>query len=117
VLAAGQTPRIAGRCHDRGVQTRRFWKTDTLTVELDYDDDALTFSGVDTAGWSGTSEYEYWVSVKPADLRAALGVGAEADLGAVLGERAEEIIQAGESRWLAALGLEPSVRTWSSYPD
>jgi hypothetical protein len=99
------------------VHSRRFWKTDTLTVELEYDDDTLTFSGVDTGGWSGTSEYEYSVSVKVADLRGALGVDAAADLGEVLCGRAEEIIAAGESRWLTALGLEPSVRTWSSYPD
>jgi hypothetical protein len=99
------------------VHSRRFWKTDTLTVELESDDETLTFSGVDTGGWSGTSEYEYWVSVKVAELRAALGLGAGADLGEILFGRAEEIIQAGESRWLAALGLEPSVRTWSSYPD
>jgi hypothetical protein len=104
-------------CHDRGVQTRRFWKTDTLTVELDYDDETVTFNGVDTAGWSGTSEYEYWVSVTVAELRAVLGVAAAVDLGEILCGRAEEIIQAGESRWLIAHGLEPSVRTWSSYPD
>jgi hypothetical protein len=99
------------------VHSRRFWKTDTLTVEVQYDDETLTFSGVDTGGWSGTSEYEYWVSVKVADLQAALGIDATADPGDVLCARADEIIEAGESRWLAALGLEPSVRTWSSYPD
>jgi hypothetical protein len=99
------------------VHSRRFWKTDKLTVELEYDDDVLTFHGVDTGGWSGTAEYEYWVSVKATDLRAALGVDAAADLGEVLCGRAEEIIAAGESRWLTALGVEPSVRTWSSYPD
>jgi hypothetical protein len=87
------------------VHSRRFWKTDTLTVDLEYDDETLTFSGLDTAGWSGTSEYEYWVSVKVAEL------------GDVLSGRAGEIVKAGESRWLSALGLEPSVRTWSSYPD
>ena len=99
------------------MRTRRFWKTDTLTVDLECDDEAVTFSGIDTAGWSGTSEYEYWVSVTVAELRAALGVEAAADLGEILSGRAEEIIQAGESRWLIALGLEPSIRTWSSYPD
>ncbi|MCU1698908.1 MAG: hypothetical protein JWR34_4971 [Mycobacterium sp.] len=99
------------------MHSRRFWKTDKLTVELEYDEDTLTFSGVDTGGWSGTSEYEYSVSVKATDLRAALGVDAAADLGEVLCGRAEEIIAAGESRWLTTLGLEPSVRTWSSYPD
>jgi hypothetical protein len=31
--------------------------------------------------------------------------------------RAEEIVQAGEASWLTTLGLEPSVRTWSSYAD
>jgi len=99
------------------VHGRRFWETDKLTVELEYDDEVLTFHGVDTGGWSGTSEYEYWVSVKVAGLRTALGLDAAADLGEVLCGRAEEIIAAGESRWLTALGLEPSVRTWSSYPD
>jgi hypothetical protein len=99
------------------VRTRRFWKTDTLTVDLECDDETVTFSGIDTAGWSGTSEYEYWVSVKVADLRAVLGVEAATDLGETLCGRAEEIIETGESRWLIALGLEPSVRTWSSYPD
>ena len=99
------------------MHSRRFWKTDTLTVELEYDDEVLTFHGVDTGGWSGTSEYEYWVSVKATDLRAALGIAAAVDLGEVLRGRAEEIVGAGESRWLTALGLEPSVRTWSSYPD
>jgi hypothetical protein len=99
------------------VRTRRFWKTDTLTVDLECDDEVVTFSGIDTAGWSGTSEYEYWVSVTVAELREALGVEAAADLGEILCGRAEEIIQAGESRWLIALGLEPSIRTWSSYPD
>ena len=96
---------------------RRLWKTDKLTVELEYDDEALTFHGVDNGGWSGTSEYEYWVSVKVADLQAALGVDATADPGDVLCARDQEIIQAGESRWLTALGLEPTARTWSSYPD
>jgi hypothetical protein len=99
------------------VHTRRFWTTDTLTVDLEYDDQTVTFRGVDTGGWAGTSEYEYWESVKAADLRAALGVGAAADLGELLCGRAEEIVEAGESRWLIALGLEPSVQTWSSYPD
>lgn len=99
------------------MHSRRFWKTDTLTVGLEYDDETLTFSGLDTAGWSGTSEYEYWVSVKVAELRVALALDATADLDDVLSARAGEIIDAGESRWLAALGLEPSVRTWSSYPD
>jgi hypothetical protein len=99
------------------VHGRRFCKTDKLTVGLEYDDDVLTFHGVDTGGWSGTAEYEYWVSVKATDLRAALGVDAAADLGEVLCGRAEEIIAAGESRWLTALGLERSVRTWSSYLD
>jgi hypothetical protein len=46
-----------------------------------------------------------------------LGVDAAADLGEVPCVRAEEIVQAGESSWLIALGLEPTVRTWSSYPD
>ena len=96
---------------------RRFWKTDTLSVRLEFDDEGLTFNGVDTGGWSGTSEYEYWVSVKVADLRTALGVDAAADLGEVLCARVEAIVQAGEASWLTALGLEPSVRTWSSYPD
>jgi hypothetical protein len=99
------------------VHSRRFWKTDTLTVDLDYDDETVTFSGLDTAGWSGTSEYEYWVSVKVTELRATLGLDDTADLGDVLSGRAGEIVEAGESRWLSALGLEPSVRTWSSYPD
>ena len=99
------------------MDSRGLWKTDTLSVRLEYDDEGLTFNGVDTGGWSGTSEYEYWVSVKVADLRAALGVDAAADLGEVLCARAEEIVDAGESRWLTALGLEPTVRTWSSYPD
>jgi hypothetical protein len=57
------------------------------------------------------------VSVKAVDLRAALGVDAAADLGEVLCVRAEEIVQAGESSWLTALGVEPTVRTRSSYPD
>jgi hypothetical protein len=99
------------------VGSRRLWRTDTLSVLLEYDDEALTFNGVDTGGWSGTSEYEYWVSVKVADLRAALGIDTAADLGEVLCARAEEIVQAGESSWLTALGLEPTVRTWSSYAD
>jgi hypothetical protein len=104
-------------CHHGEVHGRRFWKTDKLTVDLEYDDESVTFNGVDTGGWSGTSEYEYWVSVKVADLRAVLSVDAAADLGEVLCAHAEEIVQAGESRWLTALGLRPSVRTWSSYPD
>jgi hypothetical protein len=79
--------------------------------------DPVMISGWTAGGWSGTSEYEYGVSVKVADLRAALGIDAAADLGEVLCARAEEIVQAGESRWLTALGLEPTVRTWSSYPD
>jgi len=74
-------------------------------------------AGDQRSSWSGTSEYEYWVSVKAVDLRAALGVDAAVDLGEVLCVRAEEIVQAGESSWLTALGLEPTVRTWSSYPD
>ena len=99
------------------MHSRRLWKTDKLTVDLEHDDETLTFSGVDTGGWSGTSEYEYWVSVKVADLRAALGLDAAADFAEVLCGRAQEIVDTGESRWLTALGLEPSVRTWSSYPD
>jgi hypothetical protein len=97
------------------VHSRRFWETDKLSVDLECDDEAVTFHGVDTGGWSGTSEYEYWVSVKVADLRRALGV--DTDLGDALCGRAEEIIGTGESRWLTALGVEPMVRTWSSYPD
>ena len=99
------------------MHSRRFWETAKLSVELEYDDEKLTFHGVDTGGWSGTSEYEYWVSVKVADLQAALDIDGTTDPGDVLRARAEEIIQAGESRWLTALGLEPAVRTWSSYPD
>jgi hypothetical protein len=37
------------------MHSRRFWKTDTLRVELEYDDETVTFSGVDIGGWSGTS--------------------------------------------------------------
>jgi hypothetical protein len=99
------------------VVSRRLWKTDSLSVELEYDDEGLSFNGVDTGGWSSTSEYEYWVSVKVADLRAALRIDAAEDLGDALCARAEEIVAAGEARWLTTLGLEPSVRTWSSYPD
>lgn len=97
--------------------SRELWERDTLRVRLEFDEGVLTFNGVDTGGWSGTSEYEYWVSVKADDLRAALALDATADLGAALGARAEEIVAAGESSWLTALGLEPSVRTWSSYAD
>lgn len=84
--------------------SRTIWERDKLSVDvaLSHDGD-LTFSGQDLSGhpWS---EYEYWLTVKAADVRkvtAALGGAPGSDVLALLDENAEAIVrEVGEKAWL-----------------
>jgi len=95
---------------------RRLLQRDKLTVWLESHGDGWAFIGVDRGGWAGTSEYEYTVAFDPAALSAALGVPVSG-LADVLAERAEEIVNAGETKWLTRLGVEFRLSNWYSFDD
>jgi hypothetical protein len=61
-----------------------------------------TFYGQDLGGYPGASEYEYWFTVDPNDLRRALAIAPEDDLEAAVLTHANDIVTSGETRWLAA---------------
>jgi hypothetical protein len=61
-----------------------------------------TFSGQDLGGYPGADEYEYFFSVDPDELRAALGAASEADLTQAVLTHADEIVTTGERSWLDA---------------
>jgi hypothetical protein len=86
---------------------RVFWRTDTCTVWVGYDDaGALVFSGDDRQHLDG---YEYVVTVAPDQfdaLRSVLG-GAEADVVDLVCAHADEIMARGERTWLDDHGIEP----------
>ncbi|HEX2402130.1 MAG TPA: hypothetical protein VHJ79_19410 [Mycobacterium sp.] len=87
---------------------RAFWRTDTSTVWVGYDDDgALVFNGLDRAHLDG---YEYAVTVAPdqfANLRRVLGADSGADVVDLVCAHVDEIMARGERTWLADHGIEP----------
>lgn len=69
----------------------------------------LALNGQDLGGVSGTSEYEYSITVAPDDLaivRRALGGPPDADVIELMCANAEIIHGAGELSWLESLGIE-----------
>jgi hypothetical protein len=99
-------------------RTRVFYKTASLVIWLEYDNDSrLTFCGQDFGGWGGTSEYEYWISVHGDELRSALNADAGADLGDIVCARVDEIMACGESTWLTKHGVEYRLDTRYEFDD
>jgi hypothetical protein len=96
-------------------RTHVLWAADRLHVDIRITDGgALEFAGQDLNVRGAVSEYEYVLTVEPADLpavAAALG-GAPGDevIGLVLAA-AEMIAGTGELTWLRSLGIEPGF--WS----
>jgi hypothetical protein len=86
---------------------RVFWRTETCTVWVGYDDTgALVFSGADKQYLDG---YEYTITVAPDQfdrLRRALGADADADVGDLVSARAGEIMARGERAWLDEHGIQ-----------
>jgi hypothetical protein len=95
------------------------WSANGLTVRARRgSDDSLVITGQDlrpgSAFGAGTSEYEYGLTVDAADIPlvlAALAADPAADVLDVLVEAGPQLVTAGESRWLASIGIEPQV--WS----
>jgi len=84
------------------------------------DDGSLVIQGQDLTApnpW-GTGEYEYALTVRPADVPrvvAALGGADGDDVLALLRAHAELIVTTGEQRWLRGSGVEPEF--WSRVGD
>lgn len=93
------------------METRKLWDRDGLAVWAGWESNGdLTLSGQDFRGadLSG-GEYEYSLTVKPADLpKLTEALGCDRDgLLAALQKHAEKIINQGELKWLRSLGVEP----------
>ncbi len=76
----------------------------------------LVFEGQDLdPPMKDIDEYEYWVTVRAADVPvvvAALGGSPGDDVLDLLVAHGEEIVTLGESRWVTSLGLTPEITTW-----
>jgi len=73
------------------------------------DDGSLRLSAQDIGGWMGTSEYEYFIGVRPDDfgtINAALGKPIDADVVESMCGDADAIFKCGEQTWLTDLGIE-----------
>ncbi|SEH51824.1 hypothetical protein SAMN04489835_0864 [Mycolicibacterium rutilum] len=92
---------------------RRFWRTDTCSVWVGYDDDgALVFTGEDSGHLDGY-EYEVTVGADQFDeLRRALGADPAADVVDLVCRHAEEIMARGERTWLHDRGIERGFRSY-----
>ncbi len=79
-------------------------------------DGTLLIEGQDLRGDFFPGEYEYAITVRPADVAQvveALGGAPGDDPLPLLLARAEEIVNYGERRWLTSLGLD--VEFWSRF--
>ncbi|BFU45644.1 hypothetical protein [Krasilnikovia sp. MM14-A1004] len=97
------------------------WSTSVLTIAASLKrDGGLVFEGQDLNPdnpWGGR-EYEYAVTVQPADLPrlvAALGGTEGDDVLALLEANAERVVMTGENNWLRGVGIEPGF--WSRVGD
>jgi len=92
---------------------REFWRSATCTVWVSLGPTgAVVFAGFDRAYLDG---YEYHVSVEPEDLpalRAALGVGPDADLLDAVCAAADTIMAVGERSWLQSHGVPCALQVW-----
>lgn len=82
------------------------------------DEGTLKLSGQDLGGFMGTSEYEYFITVRSEHFRTintALGEAADADVMASMCAHADEIFTRGESRWLEDLGVDFGFSTHQSF--
>lgn len=100
-----------------GLTTKLFYKREKLSIRVEYDDTRLTFCGQDFGGWAGTSEYEYWISVDAAALRAALHGTAGTDLGDLVCAHVDDIMATGETAWLQKHRVDYTVDTRYDYAD
>ena len=90
---------------------------DRLFVDaFEWSDGAVSIEGQDLGpNTPGGDEYEYVMTVEPADvplLLAALGGRSGQDPLALLADRGEEIVSGGETRWLTAHGIPYALHTW-----
>lgn len=96
-----------------GQPEREFWRSTSCTVWVTHDlNGALVFAGHDRAHLGG---YEYHVSVEAVDfpvLRAALGVGPDADVMDAVCAAVADIMAVGERAWLQARGVPCELQTW-----
>lgn len=101
----------------------KLWGADGLTVTASLlEDGSLSIRGQDlNAGrvfGPGGSEYEYGLTVTPADVPrvvAALGGRPGGDVLALLEVHGQQIVSGGEQTWLRGLGIEPGF--WSRFGD
>jgi hypothetical protein len=86
---------------------RVFWRSDTCTVWIDYDEAGdLVFDGYDREYLDG---YEYRITVAPAQfdsLRRALGAEPGVDMVDLVCAHVDEIMAVGERSWLDNHGIE-----------
>ncbi|GAA0817281.1 hypothetical protein [Spirilliplanes yamanashiensis] len=99
----------------------RLWAKNNLYVDAVLrPDGSLVFRGQDLTSpnmW-GTGEYEYALTVAPADVPrvvAALGGSAADDVLALVEANGERIVTTGEQRWLRGAGVDPQF--WSRVGD
>jgi len=86
-----------------------------LHVEAALLDGDLLISGHDLNGFLDQDEYEYWITVPDSEfpaIRTALGAGATADVVSLVAAHGEQIVTAGEKKWLAEHGIECRVQTY-----
>jgi hypothetical protein len=92
---------------------RVFWRTDTCTVWVGYDEvGALVFSGDDRQYLDG---YEYTITVAPDQfdaLRRVLGADPAADVVDLVSAHSDEIMARGERTWLDDQGIERSFHSY-----
>jgi hypothetical protein len=94
-----------------------FWRNDTCTVRVSFDDTgALVFYGDESAGMGDEGHnYEYWVTVPPHQfdlLRRALAAGPDAAVVDLVCANADEIMARGERSWLDDHGIERGFSTY-----
>ena len=89
------------------------YKRDKLLVSVALRCGDLVTAGQDLSG----SEYEYWLTVRAADVprvTAALGGTPGSDVLALVQANAETIVRTGEKSWLDAHGIPTEFWSWSS---
>ena len=99
---------------------RVFMDRGTCCVWISMRDGRLRLSGQELGGFMGTSEYEYFVTIKPENfdaVREVLGEPSAADIVDVMCRHADPIYTRGQTRWLEDHGIPFGFANWYEFDD